>query len=118
MPSVEERLADLEGRVGDQTTALADLGGDIRGLRTEISGFRGQMNQELASLRAETNHGLASFRGEVNQEFASLRGDMDRRFTAIDARLAAADAKFTWLIGIQVGMLLMVASAALGFVFK
>jgi hypothetical protein len=54
----------------------------------------------------------------VNQELASLRGDMDRRFTAIDARLAAADAKFTWLIGIQVGMLLMVASAALGFLFK
>jgi hypothetical protein len=107
MPSVEERLAYLEGRVGDQTTVLADLRGDIRGLRTEISGFRGETKQECAS-----------FRGEVNQELASLRGDMDRRFTAIDARLAAADAKFTWLIGIQVGMLLMVASAALGFLFK
>ena len=70
MPSVEERLAYLEGRVGDQTTALADLRGDIRGLRTEISGFR----------------------GETKQELASFRGDMDRRFTAIDARLAAADA--------------------------
>lgn len=57
-------------------------------------------------------------RSEIRQEFGSFRADMDRRFTAVDARLAAADGKFTWLIGIQVGMLLMIASAALGFFFK
>jgi hypothetical protein len=33
-------------------------------------------------------------------------------------RDVAADSKVTWLIGIQVGMLLMIASAALGAFFK
>ena len=82
MPSVEERLAYLEGRVGDQATALIDV-------RTE-----------LRDLRSETNAG-----------FSSLRN-------AIESRFAAVDAKVTWVIGIQVGMLLMIAGAALGFFFK
>jgi len=96
MPSVEERLAYLEGRVGDQAAALADIRTDIREVRSEVDGLRGDMNQG----------------------FASLRGEMDRHFAGIDARFVAADAKITWLIGIQVGMLLMIASAALGYLFN
>jgi hypothetical protein len=82
MPSVEERLAYLEGRVGDQATAFIDV-------RTE----------------------LRDLRGETNAGFSSLRN-------AIESRFAAADAKVTWVIGIQVGMLLMILGAALGFFFK
>ena len=96
MPSVEERLAYLEGRVGDQATAPADLRAEMRGLRDEVNGFRN-----------ETNTGLAS-----------LRNAQDARFAAMDVRFAAADAKLTWVIGIQVGILLMIASAALGAFFK
>ena len=96
MPSVEERLAYLEGRVGDQTDAMVDIRTDIRGLRGEINGFRGEMN---------------GLRGEMNGGFATLR-------TGMEARFAGVDAKITWLIGIQVGMLLMIASAALGYFFK
>jgi len=36
----------------------------------------------------------------------------------METRFAEVDAKITWLIGIQVGMLLMIASAALGYFFK
>jgi hypothetical protein len=49
--------------------------------------------------------------GEMHAGFASLREEMDRRFTAIDS-------KITRLMGIQVGMLLMIASAALAYFFK
>ena len=96
MPSVEERLAYLEGRVGDQTDAIVDIRTDIRGLRGEMNGFRGEMQ---------------SLRGEMNGGFAALRNEMDSRFAGVDA-------KVTWVIGIQVGMLLMIAGAALGFFFK
>ena len=103
MPSVEERLAYLEGRVGDQTDAMVDIRTDIRGLRGEINGFRGEIN----GFRGEMN----GLRGEMNGGFATLR-------TGMEARFAGVDAKITWLIGIQVGMLLMIASAALGYFFK
>jgi hypothetical protein len=96
MPTVEERLAYLEGRAGDQASALTDMHSELHETR-----------MELRDLRAETNTG-----------FVSLRNAMDARFTAIDARFAAADSKVTWLIGIQVGMLLMIASAALGAFFR
>ena len=96
MPSVEERLAYLEGRVGDQTDAIVDIRTDIRGLRGEMNGLRGD---------------LQSLRGEMNGGFAALRSEMNARFAGVDA-------KMTWLIGIQVGMLLMIASAALGYFFK
>ena len=89
MPSVEERLAYLEGRIGDQTDAIVDIRTDIRGLRGEMNGLR----------------------GEMNGGFAALRSEMETRFAGVDA-------KITWLIGIQVGMLLMIASAALGYFFK
>jgi hypothetical protein len=114
MPTVEERLAYLEGRAGDQTTAIADVRADIRGLRDEVNGLR----TEMTGLRTEVNGGFGTLRSEFNRDIASLRGDMDRRFSGIDARFVAADAKVTWLIGIQVGMLLMIASAALGYFFK
>jgi len=103
MPSVEERLAYLEGRVGDQTDAIVDIRTDIRGLRGEMSGLRG----EMSGLRGEMN----DLRGEMNGGFAALRNELDSRFAGVDA-------KVTWVIGIQVGMLLMIASAALGYFFK
>ena len=43
---------------------------------------------------------------------------MDARFSTVDARFESMDAKITRLIGIQVGILLMIASAALGYFFK
>lgn len=82
-------MAYLEGRVGDQTDAIVDIRTDIRGLRGEMSGLR----------------------GEMNGGFAALRNEMEARFAGVDA-------KVTWVIGIQVGMLLMIAGAALGFFFK
>jgi len=107
MPSVEERLAYLEGRVGDQTDAIVDIRNDIRGLRNEMNGLRGDMNGGFAASRSEMN----GLRGDMNGGFAALRSEMETRFAGVDA-------KITWLIGIQVGMLLTIASAAVGYFFK
>jgi len=121
MPSVEERLAYLEGRVGDQTDAMVDIRTDIRGLRGEINGFRGEMHGlrgEMNGLRGEMHGGFAASRSEMN----GLRGEMHGGFAALrtemETRFAGVDAKITWLIGIQVGMLLTIDSAALSYFFK
>ena len=89
MPTVEERLAYLEGRAGDQTAATADL-------RTSIT----ELRSEVRDLRSEMNSG-----------FTALRSEMNRRFEAVDV-------KFTWLMGIQVAMLVTVLGAVVGFYFR
>ena len=100
MPTVEERLAYLEGRAGDQTTAIADL-------RTSITELRG----EVRDLRGEMSGGFTTLRGEMAGGFTALRDEMNRRFEAVDV-------KFTWLMGIQVAMLVTVLGAVVGFYFR
>jgi chromosome segregation ATPase len=89
MPSVEERLAYLEGRMGDEATLLMDLRSEVHEVRTELNNVR----SELHELRSETN-----------AQFAALR--------------SSTDGKFTWLIGIQVAMILMFAGAILSVTLK
>ena len=110
MPTVEERLAYLEGRgehqstsIADVRTSIGDVRADIRDLRSEMSDLRG----ELGDLRGE----MSGLRDEMRREIGGLRGEMNRRFEAVDT-------KFTWVIGIQVTMLLMIAGSLFGLYFR
>lgn len=114
MPTVEERLAYLEGRFGEHATALTDVRGDIHELRGDIHELRAEVRTDIHALRGE----LHELRTDTNVQFTALRSGIDTRFAAVDARLAAMDGKFTWLIGIQVTMLLIFAGAALSMAFK
>jgi len=108
MPTVEERLAYLEGKVEEH------------GRNT------GGMRDALASLEARMDHRFLA----VDARFVALEDKMDRRFDAVDARFAAVDARFAaletkldgrfdavdlklgWLTGILVtGMAAMLAVA-------
>jgi uncharacterized coiled-coil protein SlyX len=107
MPTVEERLAYLEGRgehqgisITDLRTSIGEVRADIRDLRAELSGLRDEMRGEISGLR-----------GDLYSEMGGLRGEMNRRFEAVDT-------KFTWVIGIQVTMLVMMAGALFGLYFR
>jgi hypothetical protein len=82
MPTVEERLAYLEGRMGDQAASFVDLRSELREMRSELHELRSETNAQFAALRSST------------------------------------DGKFTWLIGIQVAMILMFAGAILSGTLK
>ena len=58
MPTVEERITAVEGKID----AIADL-------KAMVGEFRADMRQELADVRTE-----------MNQQFAEVRTDMNRRF--------------------------------------
>ena len=96
MPTVEERLAYLEGRGAYQGISIADL-------RTSI----GEVRADIRDLRNE----MGDLRGELRAAMGELRGEMNRRFEAVDT-------KFTWVIGIQVTMLLMMAGSLFGLYFR
>jgi hypothetical protein len=102
MPTVEERLTYLEGREGQQSPSSADLQASIGHVRADVFDLRGEMRDLLNEVRTD----IRDLRGEMSD----LRGQMNRRFEAVDH-------KFTWLIGIQVTMLVMMAGALFGLYF-
>jgi len=102
MPTLEERVAYLEGRFGEHTQTTDAL-------RDDISDLRDEMNRRFA---------------QVDQRFAQV----DKRFDQIDGRLTRGDGRldsmdgkidrhFTWLVGLQMATLLAVVGAVLGAYF-
>jgi hypothetical protein len=142
MATVEERLAMLEGRMdgmGDLRTLIATLGdqmnrgfeqvrveiGELRGeLRAGMGELRGELRAEMGELRGELRAEMGGLRSEMGRETAAvrlevgdLRGEMGRRFEHLDRRITAVDEKndrhFTWLVGLQLTMMLAVIGVLL-----
>ena len=96
MPSLEERVAYLEGRFGEQVHATDSLRDDV-----------------------------ASLRDDMNRRFDSSDARLERtdaRFDRIDVRLDGIDSRierhFTWLVGLQMASLLAVFGAIVSRLFK
>ena len=73
-PTLEERVAKVEGILEQMNERLNHLESDISGLRGDINGLRGDMN---------------SLREDMHGEIARLRADLQTNFR--------------WLIGFVVG---------------
>ena len=93
MPTVEERITAVEGKID----AIADL-------RAVVGKFRADMRQELAAVRTE-----------MRQQFAEVRTDLNRRSEQVDRRLEVLDHRverhFMWMVGIQFTVLIAVIVA-------
>jgi hypothetical protein len=85
MPALGERVAYLEGTVGEHTQSFADLQHAMGDLRT----------------------GLTDLRTDMHARFAHV----DTRFVQVDQRLAQMDARLVWLVGTQFAVLLAVIAA-------
>ena len=110
MPSLEERVAYLEGRFGEHTQTSD-------GLRDDISDLRGEMNRLFEDVGRRFEQVDTRFE-QVDSRFEQI----DTRFDRTDRRLDSMDAKierhFTWLVGLQMGGLIAVFSALIGLYFK
>jgi hypothetical protein len=120
MATVEERQAMLEGRMdamGDLRTLIANLSDQMnRGfeqLRSEMGGLRTELRGEMTELRGHVGRETGALRADI----ADLRGDMGRRFDHLDRRITTVDTKhdrhFTWLVGLQMTMMLAVIGVLL-----
>lgn len=76
MSSLEERVAYLEGRLGDHFAAVDDL-------RATTREFRGDLNRQLSDLRADVaresvdgRREVADLRSEMTREFVDVRGEL------------------------------------------
>ncbi len=106
MPTVEERLAYLEGRVEEHGRGMAGLGDAVvqfthrmEGLDLKIDRFR----EELAGRIDAVEHMLASRIDAAEQKLAG-------RIDGLDQKLSR---HFLWLVGVQVTVLLAVIGALL-----
>ncbi len=93
MPTVEERLAFVEGRQQDHFTAVDDL-------RTTVRDFRADTARQFTDVRAE----IRDLRTELRGEIAALRTEISRQFT--------------WLVGIQMATLVAMVGALAGAYYK
>lgn len=93
MPTLEERVAALEAKVDGHVVSTSDLRGTLAGL------------QEQMHRRFE----------RVDQRFAELQGQINQRFDAADQKV---DRHFTWLVGIQVAVLVAVVGALVGSYYR
>jgi uncharacterized coiled-coil protein SlyX len=91
MPTLEERVAYLEGQVSEQSHALIEVRDALRHFEQRVD---------------------ARFEG-VDRRFEAI----DRRFDTVDRRIDALDDKvsqqFVWLVGIQVTTLIAIVGALL-----
>ena len=92
MPTLEERVADLEGRMKPD-------------LREEmLRGFEG-MRAEMAGMRAEMSRSSELLRDEMTRGFERMEDRSERRFAAADTRYLTlgqkVDRHFVWVVGIQ-----------------
>lgn len=88
MPTLEERVAYLEGQVSEHSHTLIEIRDSIRHLEQRFDARFEQLDRRFEA-----------------------RGDaVDRRFEALDDKISR---HFTWLVGIQVTTLVAIVGALL-----
>jgi len=128
MGTVEERLASLEVRMD----RMDDL-------HTAVAGLRDDVNRQFAEMRADMNGRLTELRTDMNRRFEQVDRrfeqvdhrfeQVDRRFEQVerrgeqtDGRFLALESKidrhFTWIVGIQMALMLAIIGAMFGAYYR
>ena len=113
MPSLDERVAYLEGRLEDHASAVTFLRADVRGVHEDLRSFREEMRyfrDDMGHFRDDMGH----FRDDMRhsrEEMRHFRDEFRQELHRVDDKVSR---HFTWLVGLQVGVLLAVLGALLG----
>ena len=100
MPSVEERLATLEGRIQEQAVFMADV--------------RGSTVDAIRELRRDVDQRFEELRRDVDQRFKELRRDVDQRFEHVDRRFDRVERLVMWMLGVTLTGFTAVVAAVIG----
>ena len=103
MPSLEERVAYLEGRFSEHMHTVVTLRDDVALLRADMNRRFEQIDKRFE---------------QVDQRFDRLDSRFDRSEQRTDSLEDKFDRRFTWLVGVQMGGFIAVFSALIGLYFK
>ena len=109
MPTLEERVAYLEGQVSEQAHGLTEIRDAVRSLEHRVD-----VRFEAVDRRFEA---IDRRFDAVDGRFESLQQRIEARFETVDRRIHSLDDKvsrhFVWLVGAQVTTLVAIVGALL-----
>ena len=118
MPTIEERVACLEGRMQDHSALWNELRNGVSDLRDDMNRRFGEARTELDELRTDMNRRF----GETRTEIGDLRADVNQLRADVHAEFATqrseTDRRFLWLTGMLVTSALGTMGAVVGLYFK
>jgi hypothetical protein len=100
MPTLEGRVATLEARIDTYAMTTGDTKVVLVGLQDQMNRRFEQVDRRFEQMDRRFEH--------VDQRFVALQDQMNQRFDAVDGKI---DRHFTWLVGIQVAVLVAVVGA-------
>jgi len=118
MPTLEERVAALEVKIAAQTMSGTELRGTLAGLQDQMNRRFEQVDHRFIELQDQMNRRFEQVDRrfeQVDHRFTELQGQMNQRFDSADQK---TDRQFTWLVGIQVGVLVAVVGALVGAFYR
>ena len=125
MPTLEERVAYLEGQVSDHTQTLIEIRDSIRQLErrldTRFDAIEESFDGRLGALDAKLDHRTQVLEDKFERRIDALEDKFDRRIDGLEGRLdrrndALEDKmsrQFSWLVGVQVTTLVAIVGALL-----
>lgn len=93
MPTADERLAFVEGRMTEQSQTFLEIRDEMREMRGEMRETRGEMRE---------------MRGEMHAEMRDIRGELRDAIHRLDDRVSR---QFMWLVGVQLTTLAAIVVA-------
>ena len=112
MPTVEERVAYLEGRLEDHAGVVGAIQQDLRDLRNQIENLDQRVDRLFHDLDSKVDglfHGLDSkidgHAHGLDSKVHDLDSKVDRLFHGLDSKVSR---QFIWIAGIQMAVLLAV----------
>ncbi len=106
MPTLEERVAYLEGKVEEHSKAWEDLKDMIIHLEGRINALDQKVDRRIDALDVKVER----FREELSRRIDSLDQKVDRRIDALDQKFSRY---FLWIIGIQMSIFLAIIASFL-----
>ena len=106
MPTIEERVAYLEGQVSEQSHALPELRDSVRLLEQGMRHLEQRMEAKHASLEHRIEARLDTFELRVDARFAGV----DRRIDGLEDKMSR---QFVWTVGVQVTTFVAIVAALL-----
>jgi hypothetical protein len=100
MPTLDERLAYLEGRMEEYSSNVTLSRTDVQGLRHLVENFDYRLNARIDALDSRIDG--------VDLRIQSVGNRLDLRMDVLDQKVTR---QFTWLVGILVASLIAVVSA-------
>jgi hypothetical protein len=91
MPTADERIAYLEGRFQEYSLHVTGVRADVAAVRSDVQELRTGVSADVAAVRNDLQ-------------------DLRRHFETLDIQMSR---QFTWLVGIQIAVLIAVIGALL-----